>query len=86
MVRLELQPQSVGAGRQVGGALGAREAADDGHLGTLAVLHGERVVWRLQVKVVEGQVDPGARLRLDQPDAVHVVPVALRVVGGQHRP
>lgn len=81
MVGLELQPQRVGVGGEVGGALSAREPADDQGVVGLAVLHRQRVVRRLQVEVVEGQVDAGARLRLDEPHAVHVVAVALGVVG-----
>lgn len=80
MVRLELQPQRVGVGGEVRGALGAGEPADDQGVVGLAVLHRQRVVRRLQVEVVEGQVDAGARLRLDEPHAVHVVAVAFRVI------
>lgn len=83
MIRLELQPQRVGVGRQVGGALGAREPADDQGVVGLSVLHRERVIRRLQVEVVERQVDSGARIRLDEPHAVHVVPIAFWVIRGE---
>lgn len=84
VVRLELQPQYVSVTVEVGGVLGPREASQDGGVQQLAVLHGEEVVRRLQVKVVEGQVDPAAGFRDDDPHTVQVVPIALWVVRGQH--
>lgn len=83
MICLELQPQRVGVGRQVGWALGPGEPADDQGVVGLSVLHCERVVRRLQVEVIKRQVDSGARLRLDEPHTVHVVPVAFWVIRGE---
>jgi len=85
VIRLELQLQDVAVGRQVRRDFGPREASEYRGPGPIPVFDGEEVVGRLQVKVVEGQVDSGARLRDDDPHTVQVVAVALGVVGGQHR-
>lgn len=86
VIRLKLQLQHVAVGREVRGNLSAREAAHQRAPWLVPILDGEKVVWRLQVKVVERQMNPGARLGDDQPNAVEVVPIALWVVGGQHSP
>lgn len=85
MIGLEFQLQQVAVGRQVGGNFGSGEAAEYRGSRLVTVFDSEEVVGRLQVEVVEGQVDPGARLGDDEPHAVEVVAVALGVVGRQHR-
>lgn len=86
VIRLKLQLQHVAVRREVRGNLGAREAAHQRAPWLVPILDGEEVVWRLQVKVVERQMNPGAWLRDDQPNAVEVVSIALWVVGRQHSP
>lgn len=86
MIGLKLQLQDVAVGREVRGNLGAGEAAHQRGSRLVAVFDGEEVVGRLQVKVVERQVNSGAGLGDDQPNAVEVVPVALWVVGREHGP
>lgn len=83
VISLKLQPQRVGVGRQMGRTLSSREPPDDEGIIRLPILHRERIVWRLEVKVVKCQVDSGAWLWLDEPDAVHVVPIAFWVIWGE---
>lgn len=45
------------------------------------VFDNEIVELRLQLKVAENEMDPTARLGYNEPHAVHVVSVFLRVVG-----
>lgn len=58
-----------------------RKTAQNGWLSLPSVFNGQKVKLLFHAQVVEGQVDPALRLSNDQPHAVHVVPILLRVVG-----
>lgn len=86
VIGLKLQLQDVAVGCEVRGNLGAGETAHQRAARLVPVFDGEEVVGRLQVKVIERQVNPGAGLGDDQPNTVEVVAVALWVVWRQHGP
>lgn len=48
-----------------------------------SILDGEEIKLFLHAEVIEGQIDSALRVGDDQPHAVHVVTVLLRVVGRQ---
>lgn len=81
VVSLELQLQGVGGAGEVRRHLGTSEATQK-----LAVPYHQKVVGRLEVEVVEGQLDAAPRLGDDQPHAVQIVAVALGVIRGQNGP
>lgn len=81
VVSLELQLQDVGVAGEVGRDLGTGEAAQH-----LAVAHRQEVVGRLQVEVVESQLNSASLPGDDQPHAVQIVTVAFWVIRGQDSP
>lgn len=86
VISLKLELQHVAVGREVRGNLSARESAHQRAPWLVSILDGEEIVWRLQIKIVECQMNPGAGLGDDQPNTVEVVSIALWVVGRQHSP
>lgn len=86
VISLELQLQYVAVGRQVGRNFGPREASKYCGPWLVPIFDSEEVVGRLQVKVIEGQVDSGASLGDNEPHTVEVVSIAFWVVRRQHRP
>ena len=83
MVGQELQARHVSAGGDGRRQHVAREGAEDGRLGLAAIFDRHEVELLLHAEVVEGQVDAALGLGDDEPHAVHVVAVLLRVVGRQ---
>lgn len=62
VVSLELQTENVVVAGEVGRHLCPGETAKHRRVKHLSILHGQDVVWSLQVKVIEGQVDTAAGL------------------------
>lgn len=83
VIGLKFQPQSVGVGRQVGRTLGSGEPPDDRGIICLAIFHSQGIVWCLKVEIIKCQVDSRAWIRLNEPDTIHVVPVAFWVIWGE---
>lgn len=86
VIGLKLELQNVAIGCQMGRNFSPREASQYCGSWLIPIFDSKKVVRRLQIKVIEGQMDPGARLRDNQPNAVKVVPVAFWIVWRQHRP
>lgn len=84
VVGLELQLEDVGVAGEVWRHFCPREASQHHSVRQLPVPHRQEVVGRLQVEVVEGQMDAAARFSEDQPDAVEVVAVTLGIVRRQN--
>lgn len=86
VVSLELQLQNIWVGSQMGGHFGPCETVLHGRAQLVAILHGQEVIGRLQVKVIECQVDTTAWLWDDEPHTIQIVAITLWVVRRQHRP
>ena len=80
VIRLELQTDDVPAAGQLGRHLVAWERAQHSYVWNPVIFDCEEVKLRLHVKVIKDEVNSAARLRDDQPDAVHVVTVLFWVI------
>lgn len=83
VVRLELQTHDVPVASDLWRHVLPGERPEGGGLWHPLVFHDEIVELRLHLKIAENEMDPIARLSDNEPDAVHVAPILLRVVRGQ---
>lgn len=65
---------------QLGGHLIARESTQHGYIRNPVIFDCKEVKLRLHIEVIKDEVNSAARLRDDQPDAVHVVTILLWII------